>query len=44
MLVEQELWNIYTFYTLHGNPLAPEYLKVSEWLRVGSIFSIYGPS
>jgi hypothetical protein len=43
MLVEQELWNIYTFYTLHGNPLAPEYLKVSEWLRVGSIFPVMDP-
>lgn len=27
--VEQELWNIFTFYTLHGNPLDPEHLRVS---------------
>ncbi len=26
--VEQELWNIFTFYTLHGNPLDPEHLRV----------------
>ena len=27
--VEQELWNIFTFYTLHGNPLDPEHMRVS---------------
>ena len=26
--VEQELWNIFTFYTLHGNPLDPEHMRV----------------
>lgn len=31
--IENELWNIYTFYTLHGNPLCPEYLKVSPLSR-----------
>lgn len=26
----QELWNIFTFYTLHGNPLDPGHLRVSS--------------
>ncbi len=24
----QELWNIFTYYTLHGNPLDPEHIRV----------------
>jgi len=28
--VEQEIWNIFTFYTLHGNPLDPEHIRVSS--------------
>ena len=28
--VEQELWNIFTYYTLHGNPLDPEHMRVSR--------------
>jgi len=27
--VEQELWNVFTHYTLHGNPLDPEHMRVS---------------
>ena len=27
--VEQKLWNIFTYYTLHGNPLDPEHMRVS---------------
>jgi hypothetical protein len=26
--VETELWNIFSFYTLHGNPLDPEHIRV----------------
>jgi len=33
MLVEQELWNIFTFYTLHANPLGPEHLKSSQFIK-----------
>jgi len=33
MLVEQELWNIFTFYTLHANPLGPEHLKPSQFVK-----------
>ena len=28
--VEEELWNIYTYYTLLGDPLDPEHMKVRE--------------
>lgn len=24
----QEIWNIFTFYSLHGNPLDPEHIRV----------------
>lgn len=27
--VEQDLWLIFTYYTLHGNPLDPEHMRVS---------------
>ena len=26
--VEQELWNIFTYYTLHGNPRDPGFIMV----------------
>lgn len=29
--VEQELWNIFTYYTLHGDPLDPEHMRVRVW-------------
>ena len=32
-LIEQELWNIFTYYTLHGNPLAPEYMKNQQFFK-----------
>jgi hypothetical protein len=32
--IEGELWRIYTYYTLHGNPLAPEKLKFSQFLKL----------
>jgi hypothetical protein len=32
--VEQELWNIFTFYTLHGNPMYPDLLKSSQFTKL----------
>ena len=32
--VEQELWNIFTFYTLHGNPMYPDLLKSSQFSKL----------
>mmetsp|Transcript_9547 Transcript_9547/g.14364 ORF Transcript_9547/g.14364 Transcript_9547/m.14364 type:complete len:421 (-) Transcript_9547:162-1424(-) len=31
--VEHELWNIFTYYTLHSDPTQPEHLKVAHFLR-----------
>lgn len=31
--VEQELWNIFTYYTLHGNPLDPNFIQSSQFLK-----------
>ncbi len=33
--VETEIWNIFTFYTLHGNPLDPEHIRVRALLLYG---------
>jgi hypothetical protein len=32
--VDEELWNIYTFYTLHGNPRDPSKLQCSQFLKL----------
>ena len=32
--VEQELYNIFTFYTLHGNPQYPDLLKASSFVKL----------
>ena len=32
--VEQELWNIFTYYTLHGNPMYPDLLKASQFCKM----------
>ena len=32
--VEQELWNIFTYYTLHGNPMYPDLLKASQFVKL----------
>ena len=32
--VEAELWNVFTFYTLSGNPLYPDLLKSSSFVRL----------
>ena len=31
--VEEELWNIFTFYALHGNARDPEHLKLQQFVR-----------
>ena len=31
--IEEELWRIYTFYTLHADPTVPEQLKVPSFIR-----------
>lgn len=35
----QELYNIFSFYTLHGNPLDPEHIRVSGSTRFHSLLS-----
>lgn len=40
--VEQELWNIFTFYTLHGNPLDPEHLRSTQFLKLAKDCQIIG--
>ncbi len=32
-LIEQELWRIFTFYALHGDPMQPENLRPAHFLR-----------
>ena len=34
MLVVEELWRIYTFYTLHGDPLDPEHLRSTQLIKM----------
>lgn len=31
--VEQELWRIFTFYSLHGDPNQPEIMRPANFLR-----------
>ena len=32
--VEAELWNIFTYYTLHGNALDPELLALTQMVQL----------
>jgi len=32
--VEAELWNVFTFYSLHGNPMDPEHMRKSQFLKL----------
>ena len=41
--VEQELWNIFTFYTLHGNPMYPDLLKASQFVKMARECNIIKP-
>jgi hypothetical protein len=34
LLVVEELWRIYTFYTLHGDPLDPEHLRSTQLIKM----------
>ncbi len=36
MKVVTELWNIYTYYSLHGDPLDPEHLRSSQLIKMFS--------
>ena len=38
----QELWNIFTFYTLHGNPLDPEHIRASQFVKLAKDTQIVG--
>ena len=38
--VESELWNIFTFYTLHGNPLDPEHMTSQQFVKMAKDCSI----
>jgi len=40
----QELWNIFTFYTLHGNPLDPEHIRASQFVKLAKDTQIVGAS
>jgi hypothetical protein len=42
MSVELELWNIFTYYTLHGNPQDPEHLKCNQFVRLAKDTDILG--
>jgi len=41
--VEQELWNIFTYYTLHGDPLKPESLSIKLLSRIAHDCKLLGP-
>lgn len=32
-MIEQELWRIFTFYSLHGDPTQPENMRPAHFLR-----------
>lgn len=32
--VESELWHIFTFYSLHGNPLDPEHIRCTQFVKL----------
>uniref|UniRef100_A0A7S1XWX3 Uncharacterized protein n=1 Tax=Phaeomonas parva TaxID=124430 RepID=A0A7S1XWX3_9STRA len=43
-VVEQELWCIYTFYTLHTNALGPETMALSQLVRFCRDCQIFSPA
>jgi len=40
--IEEELWNIFTYYTLHGNPLDPEHIRASQFVKLTRDCQIIG--
>lgn len=32
--VEKELWNIFTYYSLHGDPLDPEHMRATQFIKM----------
>jgi hypothetical protein len=43
-IVEQELWNIFTYYTLHSDPTHPEQLKVGKFMAFAKDCQIISPT
>ena len=42
--VEKELWDIFTYYTLHADPTQPEQLKVSKFMAFAKDSQILSPT
>lgn len=42
--VEEELWNIFTYYTLHSDPTQPEQLKLSKFVTFAKDCQILSPT
>ena len=40
----QEIWNIFTFYSLHGNPLDPEHIRATQFVKLARDCQIVGSS
>ena len=43
-IVEGELWNIFTYYTLHSDPTQPEQFKVAKFMAFAKDCQIMSPS
>ena len=41
--VEVELWNVFTYYALHGNPLDPEHMTAFQFVKFCRDSGILGP-
>ena len=42
-LIDTELFNIFTYYSLHGDPLDPEHMRASQLTRLARDCQIVGP-
>ncbi len=42
-LIDTELFNIFTYYALHGDPLDPEHMRASQLTRLSRDCQIVGP-
>lgn len=42
--VEEELWNIFTYYTLHSDPTQPEQLKMAKFMAFAKDCQILSPT
>ena len=43
-VVRQELWNIFTYYTLHGNPRDPSRLNATQFLKLLRDSQLFDPT